>query len=126
MRRENLIPQKICPRFHRKHLALVLMELQPQLRQVGGHLRFYPMEPRLVSIKHHKIVYITDIVATLQVFFDKMVEPVEMDIREKLARQVTDRDAAVSMERGQQIIAFKVFTHRLLRVAPVDNQIHQR
>ena len=51
--------------------------------------------------------------------------PVEVDIGKKLTRQIADRDTAMPVERCQQVVTCKVCMDIFLRVATINNQIHQ-
>lgn len=55
-----------------------------------------------------------------------MVQAVEVDVGEELARQVADGQAAPTLERCEQVVAGIVERHRLLGVGAVDDPVRQR
>jgi hypothetical protein len=52
-----------------------------------------------------------------------VVERIEVDVGEQLARQVADRDAVTAPERGEEVVAGEVLVHRLLFVRTVDDPV---
>ena len=55
-----------------------------------------------------------------------MIEAVEIEIGEKLAGQVADRQATAAPEGCKEIIAVEIKVHRLLRVRAIDDQVQKR
>ena len=60
-----------------------------------------------VVVEHGDVIDITDLGATAQDLLGKAVKIVQVNIGEELARQVADRDASFSLERGKQVVAGK-------------------
>ena len=76
-------------------------------------------------IKQREIIHITNVFFNTQRFFDKMIERIQVDIREKLAGQIANRQAAPPLARREQIVARKIVADRFLRIAAVNDQVKQ-
>ena len=53
----------------------------------------------------------------------EVVQSVEMDVGEELAREVADRQAPAALEGGEQVVAGGIEMYRLRRVRAVDDGI---
>jgi hypothetical protein len=101
------------------------MQAQPPPRQEGLDLDAPSRQLGAIVMEQREVVNITDIPPTAQPLLDEMIQRVEIDVREELARQITDGQAAAPLQRAQEIIARIVQMHRLLRVGAVDNRVEQ-
>ena len=90
-----------------------------------------PCDPALPLGQHARIVMeqrkVIDIaqVRRAQDFGAEMIERVEIEIGEELAREIADRQAAPARERRKQVIAGKVQFDRLLRVRGVNDPVEE-
>jgi hypothetical protein len=92
-------------------------ELPNAVAPLGKHRR--------VVVKQRKVVDITQI-GRAQHFGDEMIEAIEVEVGEKLAGQVADRQAAPPLVGREQVVAVIVKLDRLLGIRAVDDQVHQR
>ena len=98
---EDSMAQKMSPNLNREDLAFMRMKFQAQRPQILVHLRLNPVEPYFIVIQHNKIIHVADVVPTPQILLHKVIKTVEIKIAEKLTRQVANRDAAPTIERGK-------------------------
>lgn|GEM_PF-7104179 len=63
-------------------------------------------------MENNKIINISDVMTAFQLFFNVMIKAVQVDIRKKLAGQITDWDAFVSDKRCKQIVACEIGDER--------------
>lgn len=76
----------------------LVVQRQPQPRQVlpdGGKTA---LQLRLIRMNQHKVVHVTDIIPDAQPLFDDVVHIVQHRQRHKLAHFAAQADAAVSAE----------------------------
>jgi len=76
-----------------------------------------------VVVEQGKIVDVPHIALRAQDFLHEMVERIEIDVGERLARQVPDGQPAPPLDRGKQVVAGEENFDRLLRVGTIDDRI---
>ncbi len=72
-----------------------------------------------------KVIYIPEISGSLELFFDKVVEPIEVAIGEELTSEVANRQTMPTLTGSQQIITGEIFDDGFLLIAVVDDGIYQ-
>jgi len=92
----------------------IFFDPQPPARQYGG-----------VVVEERKIIHVTH-VGCAQYFRHKMIEAIEIKVREELAGQVPYRQTAPPPERVKQIVAIEIEMDRLLCIRGIDDQIQYR
>jgi hypothetical protein len=75
-------------------------------------------------VEQCEVVHVTQ-VRRLQDVLDVVIEAIEVDLREELAREVADRQAAASLERREEIVTREVVVHRLLGVRAVHDRVDE-
>ncbi len=116
---------KIAPIAGFKQLSFNGVQGQSQRSQVffqsgpSGH------QLRPIVAKQRKVIDVPQVGRNFYLLFDKMVEAVEVDVSEKLAGEIADRQAMATLQRGEQVIAGEILQHRFLDVTAVDDGIHQ-
>jgi hypothetical protein len=102
--------------------GLARMKLEP----TAGKIRLDPQVParqyRGIVVEQREIVHVTH-VRGAQYFGHKMIEAVEIKVREELAGQIADRQTAAAPEWRKEIITIKIELDRLLCIRAVDDQI---
>jgi hypothetical protein len=58
-----------------------------------------------------EIIHVADIAGTAEFFLYKVVDRIEVDVGEELARQVSDREAAAAFEGREELVAGEVLLH---------------
>ena len=95
--------------------GLAGVQLQPPPHQKG----FNPIAPfrQLLGAvgEQREVINIAQIRRT-QFLGAEMIQRIEKDIRELLAGEIADRQAAAPLKRGEQIIAGEMQIYRLLRI----------
>ena len=61
--------------------------------KISHHLFFNKPEKFLVIMENDKVVHIAEIKSATEVFFDKVIETVKINVRKKLAGQIANRNA---------------------------------
>jgi hypothetical protein len=87
---------------------------RPPLAQLG-----------LVVREKQEIIHVTQVPATAQLLLDPVIKRGEVDAAEPLAGQVADRQPHTSRRGLREVVPGKERTDRLLRVAVVDDPVHQ-
>src|SRR5262245_48946365 len=101
------------------------MKLEPPTSEIVLDPRLPVFEHGGVIVEQREVVYVAHI-GRPQYFGCKMVEAIEIEIGEELARQVSDRQAAAALEGGEKVVAIEVKLDRLLPVRGIGDQVHQR
>lgn len=78
-------------RFKNTAFAGVKFDLQ-SLEVFDDGLLHSPQE-RFVIVEDDEIVHVAEIIPATQPFFDIMIQPVQINVGEKLRGQITDRNA---------------------------------
>ena len=101
------------------------MEPQPAAFE-KAHYSLPPF-PKLcgIVVKQREVVHIAQIAFRPQDLLAEMVEAVEIEIGEKLAGQVADRQSAPSLEGRKQVVTRIMQTHRLLRVGGIHDPVRE-
>ena len=76
-------------------------------------------------MKQRKIVHITHVTLCTQNLFAEMIQPVKIDIGEKLTGQIANWKPSASFMRREQIVPRKILYNRLLRIGCIDNPVCQ-
>lgn len=127
-------PQAWAAQHHAQKLGWNGSRLDPclgrmQQQPAAMAINVEPFPPRgqhvRVIMKECKVVGVPHISRRTQYFPDEMIEAVEVHIREELARQVADRQAARAFMRSEKVVAREVDVHRLLRVRTIDDPVQQ-
>ena len=121
VRGEDTIAQEPDALIARKDHALVAVDLKTQRLQEALGLSAYLMQPPLVVGEDQEVIDVPD-VAQSQAVADEMIERVELDVGEELARLVAKRQTPAPLDGGEQVVAGEPHQHRALRVAVVDDQ----
>jgi len=116
--------EKGCRRLGRYDVRFVRMQRQPPPCETRGNALAPLDEDSGVVVKQGEVVDIAQI-GRAKDFFRKMIETVEIDVSEKLARQIADRQPAAAGQRRQQIVAGIVEVDRLLRIGAVNHRVEQ-
>lgn len=74
-------------------------------------------------MKQCKVIDVSDISLGPQHLFAKMIQPIQIHIREKLAGQVADWQSAPPVMGRKKVVAWEMSVHRFLGVGGVDNRI---
>jgi hypothetical protein len=101
------------------------MKLQPHAgEKIPAALARF-REAFLVVGENHEVIHVAKIRRRAQHFLDKMIEPVQVHIGEKLARLISQRQPAPAFRQRPQIIPREERQRRLLRVAVVNDPLDQ-
>lgn len=91
--REDRHAQKRYAPLRLEDAAFSLVQGKTKTLKISDDRRFgLPQEP-LVVVKEDKIIHVTEIMPAPQPLFDEMIQSIELDVREKLGCQVTDRNS---------------------------------
>ena len=72
-----------------------------------------------------EVVYVAQ-VRRPQYLGHKVIETIEIKVREELAGQIADRETAAAAEWRKKIVAIEVQVDRLLGIRAIDDQIQKR
>ena len=78
------------------------------------------MEPLPGGIQYYEIIHVADVELAAEHFLDIVIEPVEVDIREELAREVPDRYAPTSLQGREKIVTVEMECTGLVRAGADD------
>ena len=106
--------------------GLARMEAQAAAFQEAGDAAPPFLEAVGVVVEECEVVHVAQVALRSQDLLAEVVQAVEVDVREELAGQVADGQAAPALERGEQVVAGVVQRHRLLGVGAVDDAVRQR
>ena len=99
--------------------------MQSQPPPFNGHAD--PLSPLFevfaVIVKQREVVDVAQVALRPQHFLAEVIQTVEIDVREELAGQVADGQAAAAFQRRQEIVARGQQVDRLLRVGAVDDPV---
>ena len=101
------------------------MKAQPPSFQVGLYALLPLLKPYGVVMKERKIIDMSDIAFDPEDFLAKVVESVEVQVGEKLAGEVADRQATPTLQGREKIITREMQIDRLLLVGAVNDSICQ-
>lgn len=125
MRWKHPVTEMVRSNRHRKDKGLFWVKPQPiSLQECFNGVSDLP-KLFFAVFENSQVVHITDIASALQHLFNEMVKVVQIDIGEKLAGEVSDRDSSPPLVRLEKIIPLKIIEDLLLRIAVVDNGLHQ-
>ncbi len=124
VRREDTIAQEPDALIARKNHALVLVDLKTQRLQESLDLQSHLVQPPLVVGEDQEVINVAD-VAQPETVGDEVIERIEVDVGEELARLVAQRQTPTPLGGGEQVVAGEPHQHWALRVAVVDDQIDQ-
>src|SRR5271157_3658787 len=119
--REDPIAKEADALFAREDDALVPMDSEPQGLQKMLDLPFDLVQPPFVVGEDQEVIDVAD-VAQSEAVGDKVIERVEVDVGEELARLVAQRQTPTPLDGCEQVVAREPHQHRVLRVAVVDDQ----
>jgi hypothetical protein len=92
------------PDADRKDPRLAGMKLQPTpFFKPRGDRSLRARQFMLVVAEQGKIIHVAQVPTPPQIFLNEVVEPVEIEVREKLARQVADRNAS-GPPHGKEVV----------------------
>jgi len=94
--------EKGCRRLGRYDVRFVRMQRQPPPCETRGNALAPLDEDSGVVVKQGEVVDIAQI-GRAKDFFRKMIETVEIDVSEKLARQIADRQTAAALVGCEQV-----------------------
>jgi hypothetical protein len=124
VRREHAITQEPDALFARKDHALVLVDLKAQRRQESLDFQAHLMQPPLVVGEDQEVINVADVTQPEPVGHI-MIEWIEVDVGEELARLVAQRQALAALDGREQVISGEPQECWLLCVAVVDDQTDQ-
>ena len=101
------------------------MELQPPALQIGANPLAPLFKSRGVVMEQRKVVDVAQVSARPQYLLAEVIEPVEIDVGEKLTGQVADGKPPAALEWCQQVVAGIEDVDRLLRVGAFNDPVHQ-
>jgi hypothetical protein len=124
MGRKDPIAQEPHALIARKDYALVLVDLKTQRFQEALDLQTHLMQPPLVVGEDQEVIDVTD-VAHPEPVGHIMIERIEVDVGEELARLVAQRQPSAPLDGSEQVVAGEPRQHRVLGIAVVDDQPDQ-
>lgn len=75
--------------------------------------------------KRGKIINVAEVFFDAQLFFDKVIKAVEIEVGKALAGEVANGETAPSLDGGEEGVTGEVDDYGFLLVAAVDNGVHE-
>ncbi len=101
-------PQKWNPITHRKDLLLPGMQFEPEPFEKSADLLPPVAQERFALPEEEEVIHVAEIAVNAQFLFHKVIEAIEIEVREKLRREAPDRNPPSEVEGREEIVAGEV------------------
>ena len=108
-----------------RYMRLLGVQAQAAAFEEAGDAPAPLIELPRVVVEQDEVVHVAQVSFRPQHFLAEVVQAVQIEIGEELARQVADREPSSSLEGSEEIVARVVEVNRLLGIGSVDDAIRR-
>ena len=89
---KNDQPKKRNSPIRPEDATLSIVKLKLERFKMPRDLPFHRPQESLVFVKNDEIIHVADVVSATQLLLNEVVQSVQIDVRKKLRRQISNRD----------------------------------